>query len=42
VLQDLLARRLPTYRLSEYTVDTSDRTPAQVAEAVAAKITTET
>jgi len=42
VLQDLLARRLPTYRLSDYTVDTSDRTPAQVAEAVAAKFTTET
>ena len=42
VLQDLLERRLPAYRLSDYTVDTSDRTPAQVAEAVAAEISRET
>ena len=42
VLQDLLVRRLPAYRLSDYTVDTSDRTPAQVAEAVAAEISRET
>lgn len=42
VLQDLLLRRLPAYRLSDYTVDTSDRTPAQVAEAVAANISRET
>ena len=42
VLQDLLDRRLPAYRLSDYTVDTSDRTPAQVAEAVAENISRET
>ena len=42
VLKDLLERRLPAYRLSDYTVDTSNRTPAQVAEAVAAKISRET
>ncbi len=35
-LQELLDRRLPAYRLSEYTVDTSNRTPAAVAEAVSA------
>jgi len=38
VLQELLDRRLPAYRLSEYTVDTSNRTAALVAEAVAAVI----
>ncbi len=36
VLQDLLDRRLPAYRLSTYTVDTSNRTAAQVAEEIAA------
>lgn len=35
VLQELLDRRLPAYRLSTYTVDTSNRTAAQVAEAIA-------
>jgi shikimate kinase len=35
VLQELLDRRLPAYRLSAYTVDTSNRTAAQVAEAIA-------
>jgi hypothetical protein len=38
VLQELLDRRLPAYRLSEYTVDTSNRTAALVADAVAAVI----
>ena len=38
VLQDLLDRRLPAYRLSEYTVDTSNRTAALVADAVAAVV----
>ena len=38
VLQDLLDRRLPAYRLSEYTVDTSNRTAALVADAVAVVI----
>jgi shikimate kinase len=38
VLQELLDRRLPAYRLSTYTVDTSNRTAARVAEAVAAVI----
>ena len=38
VLKDLLDRRLPAYRLSEYTVDTSNRTAALVADAVAAVI----
>jgi shikimate kinase len=42
VLQDLLERRLPAYRLSDYTVDTSNRTPAQVAEVVAETISRET
>ena len=36
VLQELLDRRLPAYRLSTYTVDTSNRTAAQVAEEIAA------
>jgi shikimate kinase len=36
VLQELLDRRLPAYRLSTYTVDTSKRTAAQVAEEIAA------
>jgi shikimate kinase len=40
VLQELLDRRLPAYRLSTYTVDTSNRTAAQVADAVAAVIDT--
>ncbi|MGW8282435.1 MAG: shikimate kinase [Gemmatimonadota bacterium] len=35
-LQEILERRLPAYHLSEYTVDTSNRTPAAVAEEVAA------
>lgn len=35
-LQEILDRRLPAYHLSEYTVDTSNRTPAAVAERVAA------
>jgi len=34
VLQDLLDLRLPSYGLSEYTVDTSGRTPAEVADLV--------
>ena len=38
VLQELLDRRLPAYRLSEYTVDTSNRTAALVADAVAVVI----
>ena len=42
VLQDLLERRLPAYRLSDYTVDTSNRTPAQVAQVVAETISRET
>jgi shikimate kinase len=42
LLQELLEHRLPAYRLSDYTVDTSDRTPAEVAEAVAAIIGWET
>ncbi|MEJ2482490.1 MAG: shikimate kinase [Gemmatimonadota bacterium] len=38
VLQGLLEQRLPSYGMSEYTVDTSDRTAAQVADRVAALI----
>jgi shikimate kinase len=38
VLQELLDQRLPAYRLSEYTVDTSNRTAALVADAIAAQI----
>jgi shikimate kinase len=38
VLQELLDRRLPAYRLSTYTVDTSNRTAARVAEAIVAVI----
>jgi shikimate kinase len=36
VLEELLEQRLPAYRLADYTVDTSDRNPKEVAEAVAA------
>ena len=36
VLRDLLDRRLPAYRLSTYTVDTSNRTAARVADRVVA------
>ena len=35
VLKDLLAQRLPSYHLSEYTVDTSGRTAAEVAKRIA-------
>ena len=38
VLEELLTQRLPAYRLADYTVDSSDRSPSDVAEAVAALI----
>lgn len=41
-LEDLLATRLPSYSLSEYTVDTMNRTADEVAEAVARTISRET
>ena len=36
VLEELLVQRLPAYRLAEYTIDTSDRSPSEVALLAAA------
>ena len=38
VLEQLLVQRLPAYRLADYTVDTSSRSPSEVAGLVAALV----